>query len=47
MQDVVDNMLDKVDYRLMDNNDVQVHHLIVANNLHIDNIEHEMFYPLI
>ncbi len=32
MQDVADNMLDKVMYHLMDNNDDLVHHLIVMNN---------------
>ncbi len=32
MQDVDDNMLDKVKHHLMDNNDDQVHHSIVMNN---------------
>jgi hypothetical protein len=32
MQDVDDNMLDKVMYHPMDNNDDQFHHSIVMNN---------------
>jgi hypothetical protein len=32
MQDVDDNMLDKVKHHLMDSNDDRVHHLIVMNN---------------
>jgi hypothetical protein len=32
MQDVDDNMLDRVKHHLRDNNDDQVHHLIVMNN---------------